>query len=315
MKQKKVLQPKVAIIVLTYNQKKLLEETLQSVVDKTDYKNYKIFLVDNGSVDRHDLMVKKKFPKVVIIRNDKNLGYSKGNNIGIEYAKEHYNPDYYVLLNDDIEITQKDWLKKMIGLAEKSRWIGIVGTQSIYPDGAFQNVGGYLKGWELTKILNFKKDKLLFVDHFDVVCMLVKKDVMDKLKGMDEIYTPYLLEDSDFCLRCRRLGYQIVIDPSIKVIHKKSKTITAMNNPYTLLIRFKNDIIFSRRHLKGWNKLFRLFIFLPMVALFEKKNDNDKLQFKNFRLRKDCLRNLYYYLIAFNQKIYKPLLRKGGIEI
>lgn len=307
-------QKKVAIIVLTHNQKKLLQETLQSV-EKTDYKNYKIFLVDNGSVDRHDLMVKKKFPKVKVIRKNKNMGYSKGNNIGIKIARKEYNPDYYVLLNDDIEFTGKGWLKEMILLIECGNKIGIVGPQSIYPDGTFQNVGGYLKGWELTKISNFVEGDLLSVDHFDVVCMLVKKEVMEELGGMDEIYTPFLLEDSDFCLRCKELGYVIAIDTQIKVIHKKSKTIKAMNNKKILLIRFKNDIIFSKRHLRGWNKFFRMFVFLPMVAVFKKKNDNDELKLRNFRIRKDCLRNLYYYVIAFNRKLYKGSLLKEGIEV
>jgi len=308
-------QKKVAIIVLTYNQKKLLEETLKSVYNKTDYKSYKVFVVDNGSVDRHDIMVKKNFPKAVVIRNDKNLGYSKGNNVGINYVKRSYDPDYFVLLNDDIEITQKEWLSTMIRIAEGNKKIGIVSCQSVYPDGEFQNVGGYLKGWELTKILYFNEGELLDVDHFDVVCMLVKREVMDRLKGMDEIYTPFLLEDSDFHLRAKKLGYYILVVPWIKVIHKKSKTIKAMNNKKTLLVRFKNDIIFSRRHLKGWNKFFRIFIFLPMVAVFKKKDDNDELRLKNFRLRKDCLKNLYYYLIAFNRKLYKGSLLKGGIEI
>src|SRR3990167_3422431 len=95
---------KAAIIILTYNQKKMLEEALDSIIRKTDYKNYKIFLVDNASLDRHDLMVKRKFPQVRIIRNEKNLGYGEGNNIGIKTAVKEYGPDYFVLLNDDIEI-------------------------------------------------------------------------------------------------------------------------------------------------------------------------------------------------------------------
>ena len=67
-------EKKVAIIILTCNQKKMLEETLESVLSETNYKNYKIYLVDNGSEDNHGKMVLKKFPKVDVTRNDENLG-------------------------------------------------------------------------------------------------------------------------------------------------------------------------------------------------------------------------------------------------
>jgi len=315
MKEKKVTQPKVAMVILTYNQKKLLEETLESIIKKTNYKNYKIFLVDNGSIDRHDLMVKKRFPKVEVIRNTKNLGYSKGNNIGIREAQETYNPDYFVLLNDDIEMIDGEWLNKMIKVAESDEKIGIVGCQSIYPDGSFQNAGGYLRRWELTKILEFNQGEILDVDHFDVVCMLVKREVMNKVEGMDESYTPFLLEDSDFSLRTKEEGYLIKVHTDVKVVHKKSQTIDSMDGRLNLLIRFKNDIIFSRRHLKGWDRFFRMFIFLPTVAMLKKKNDNDELKLRNFRIRKDFLRNIYYYLSSFNRNLYKAILLRGGIEV
>ena len=299
---------KVAMIILTCNQKKMLKEALDSVIKKTDYKNYKIFLVDNGSEDRHDLMVKKKFPKVEVIRNEKNLGYSKGNNIGIKKASEIYKPDYFVLLNDDIEMTNKNWLSKMIEIAKSDKKIGIVGSQSIYPNGSFQSSGGYLKRWVITQILEFKKGAVLDVDHLDMVCVLVKKELMNKIKGFDEIFTPFLLEDTDYCLRAKKAGYSIKLDTSVKVIHKKSQTIESMKNKRKLLIRFKNDIIFSRRHLTGWNKFFRIFIYLPMVAVFKKKHDEDELKFKNFELRKDFLVNLYYWILAFIPRSYKKII-------
>ena len=76
-----------------------------------------------------------------------------------------------------------------------------------------------------------------------------------------------------------------------------------------MAVRFKNDIIFSRRHLKGWNKFFRIFIFLPMVAVFRKSTDEDKLKFKNFRLRKGFLVNLYYLILAFIPQSYKKIIK------
>ncbi len=301
-------QPKVAIIILTCNQKKMLEEALESVIKKTDYKNYKIFLVDNGSEDRHDLMVKKEFPKVEVIRNEKNLGYGKGNNIGIKRASKTYKPDYFILLNDDIEIIHENWLNKMIKIAESDEKIGLVGSQAIYPNGNFQSSGGYLKKWRITQSLEFEEGIILDVDHLDIVCTLVKKEVMNKIKGFDEIFTPFLLEDTDYCLRAKKAGYSVKLDTSVKIIHKKGQTINSMKDKRKLLIRFKNDIIFSKRHLTGWNKFFRIFIYLPIVAIFKKEHDEDELKFKNFRLRKDFLVNLYYWVLAFMPSVYKKII-------
>lgn len=302
------MEKKVAMIFLTHNQKKMLEEAIKSVFEKTDYKNYKVFLVDNGSSDRHDLMVKKKFPKVDVIRCEKNFGYSKGNNIGIKRAYESYDPDYFILLNDDIEIIDKKWLKKLIKVAESNKEIGIVGSQSIYPDGELQGSGGHLKNWYLSQIVKFNEGEILDVDHLDIVCVLVKRETMDKIHGFDEIFTPFLLEDTDICLRAKREGYLVKLDTSIKVIHKKSKTIKAMQNRKRLLIRFKNDIIFSRRHFNGIYKFFRIFVYLPMVAIMKKKKDTDTLSFKNFKMRKDFMKNLYYWVLAFFPRSYKKII-------
>lgn len=300
---------KVAIILLTCNQKKLLEETIESISKKTSYKNYKIFLVDNGSIDRHDLMVKKQFPQVNIIRNNRNLGYSKGNNVGIRHALKHYDPEYYILLNDDIEITDTKWIDKLVNVAEKDDKIGLVGSQIVYPNGKLQDVGGYLKKWELTKISEFEKDAILDVDHFAAVCMLVKKDLIKNIGILDEAFTPFLLEDSDYCLRAKKAGYSVKVATNTKMIHKKSQSIDSLKNKRSLLIRFKNDILFSRKHLKGKNKLFRIFIYLPLVAILKKKQDTDKLKLKNFRLRKDFLVNLYYLALAFRPKSYEKLMQ------
>jgi len=315
MKPTKLKMKKVAMILLTCNQKKMVEECIDSIFKKTDYKNYKIFLVDNGSEDRHDLMVKKKFPLVHVLRNEKNLGYGKGNNQGIDLAYDLYNPDYFVLLNDDMEVINKDWLKDLINIAESDKDIGIVGSQSIYPNGDYQISGGHMKGYVIDLDAKYEKEEVLDVDHLDIVCALVKREVMDALVGFDEDFTPFLLEDTDYCLRAKEGGWSIKLDTGNKVIHKKSQTIHAMDNKYNMLIRFKNDLIFSRRHLKGKDKLFRMFVFLPMVAILKKKRDEDELKLKNFKIRPDFLRNLYYYIIAFNRKIYKGVLRRGGIEV
>jgi GT2 family glycosyltransferase len=294
------MEKKVALVILTCNQKQMLEETLESIIKKMNYKNYKIFLVDNGSKDRHDLMVLKKFPKVDVTRNEKNLGFSKGNNIGIKKALKEYKPDYFLLLNDDMEISDKDFLNKMMKVAEKDKKVGVVGCQQIYPDGTMQDVGGYFRTWSLTKILEFKNGETLDVDQFMGSCMLIKKELINKIGGLDEIYTPFLLEDSDYCLRAKEAGYLIKIVTSTKIIHKKSKTVNSFLNRKIMFVRFKNDIFFAARHMRLKYALFRILIYLPLVAIFRKKVDEERLKnIRNFKVRKEAITNVFLLLGAY----------------
>jgi GT2 family glycosyltransferase len=304
-------EPKVAIIISTYNQTVLLNVCLKSLKTKTDYKKYRVYLMDDSGKGKIGGVIREDFPWVRVIINKKNLGFPKSSNKGLNISLKDYNPDYILLLNDDIEIIQRNWLKKMVELGEHDNKTGIIGCQLIYPDGSLQDVGGYLKKWELTKILKFRKNSILDVDHFMGPCMLIKREVVDKIGGYDEIFTPYLLEDTDYCLRAKEIGYSIKVITSIRTIHNKGKTINSIETKNRLLVRFKNDIIFSRRHLRGWNRFFRLFIFLPLVAIFRKKRDQEKLtKLGNFIFRKDAISNIFLLLKVYflgPEKINKTL--------
>ncbi|MCK4553260.1 glycosyltransferase family 2 protein [Candidatus Pacearchaeota archaeon] len=288
---------KVAIVISTYNQEDLLKKCLNSL-QKTDYKNYKIFLVDDSGNKKIGKNIKRYFKKIDITITKGSSGFSKVYNIGARRALKNYAPDYVLLLNDDTEVTDRSWLKKMIEVGESDEKIGVLGCKLIYPDGSLQNIGGYVREWEITKNMDESKKQVFEVDHVMGAFILIKRKVIDKIGLLDEIYNPYLLEDTDYCLRAKEKGFKIVSVPCVKIIHKKGKTVDTSPNSERMFVRFKNDIIFSRRHLKGWNKFFRIFIFLPMVAVFRKNTDEDELKFKNFKLRKSFLINIILWIKA-----------------
>lgn len=293
------MEKKVAIIISTYNQKDLSELCLKSVFDKTDYEDYKIFFIDDSGTKEIGEEIKRKFRKIDVSSNGKNLGFSKSNNIGIKEAIKEYNPDYFLLLNDDTEIIQKDWLKKMVAAGEGDNKIGILGCRLVYPNGDLQNLGGYLRGWQIIKISSPRKEKLFDVDHVMGAFLMIKKEVINKIGMLDEVYSPFLLEDTDFCLRAKEAGFSIKTVNSVEVIHKKGKSIDTLANKKILSIRFKNDIIFSLRHMTFGNALFRIFVYLPLTAIFKKKSDEDSLRLKNFVLRRDFLTNLYTLIKSY----------------
>jgi len=287
--------PKVAIIICSYNQKKLLEKCLKSLYKKTDYKNYKVFFVDDSGTGKIGEFVKKNFKKADITINKKNLGFSGANNVGMKKALKDYHPDYVLLLNDDTEIIDKNWLKRMIEVGEKDKKTGILGCKIIYPDRTLQNMGGYLKGWEITKEINKNKRNPFEVDHVMGAFMLIKKEVLNKIGFLDENYNPYLLEDTDYCLRAKREGFRIKSVPLVKIIHKKGKSIDSKKNIERMKVRIKNDIYFSKKNLKGFSKFFRIFVYLPLITIFGGRKEGRGFKIKNLKLRKDNLMNLILY--------------------
>jgi len=304
-----MVSPKVAIIISTYNQKKLLEETLESLKKKTDYKNYKVYVVDDSGKGEIGKDIIKKFGWINVIINKENKGFSGANNVGIKKALKEYNPKYVLLLNDDTEIIERNWLNKMIEVAEKDNKVGILGCKILYPDGSLQNVGGYIKKWKIELELNENKKDVFEVDHVMGAFIIIRRETIEDIGLLDEIYSPYLLEDTDYCLRAKEKGWSIVSVPYVSIIHKKGKSIDSLDDGKRLLVRFKNDIIFSKKHLRGWNKFFRMFIYLPLVAIFKKRKDTDKLKLSKFSLRSRFLRNLKLWFIAFFPKMYKNKLK------
>lgn len=289
-------KPKIAIIICSYNQEKLLEICLKTLKGKTNYKNYKVYFIDDSGNGKIGEKIKQKFKWVNVTINKNNLGFSGSNNIGLKKAIKEYKPDYFLLLNDDCEIIDRGWLSKLIKVGESDGKIGILGCKIIYPDGSLQNIGGLFKKGEIEKILKYKKDEIIDVDHVMGACFLIKKQVIEKIGLLDERYNPYLLEDTDYCLRAKEKGFLIKSVTSAKIIHKKGKSIDSQESKERMRVRFKNEIIFSRRHLKGKERFFRIFVRLPLVAIFKKKKDTDELRIRNLILRKDFLRNFWIYL-------------------
>jgi len=263
---------KVAIVISSNHPGKLLVDCLNSL-KKTSYPNYKIFLV-NDSGEKLKIKVSKK---IKIINITGNTGFSKAYNVGIKESLK-WKPDYVLLLNDDTEILEDDWLEELIIVGENNQDFGILGCKIIYPDGSLQNLGGYMKGWQIVKELNPKTYSPFEVDHVMGSFMLIKKEVINKIGLLDEIFTPYLLEDTDYCLTAKKNGFKIMSVPGVKVIHKKGKSVDVDTNHKKMFVRFKNDIIFSKRHLNFKNRLFRIFIYLPLVAIFRKNKDEDKMK-------------------------------------
>ncbi len=282
--------PLVSIIILNWNGKKLLKDCLSSLFKLTSYPNYKVIVVDNGSTDGSVEYVKKHFPKADILPLDKNYGFSKGNNEGIKYALKKYNPKYILLLNNDTEIIQKDWLTKMVEVAESDKKIGIVGCSLLFPDRTLQHAGmrrfselilpSYIHRLSFQKVQNNFRIILVALG----ACFMIKKSVIDKIGKLDEIYTPASYEDLDYFVRARKAGFLAVCAHNVKIIHKVSlswKKIFDLDR-YKLITR--NYFIFLLKHFRRY--LFLGFLLRIIISFLDKADDLEPISLFNLRLRK-----------------------------
>jgi GT2 family glycosyltransferase len=240
-------QKSVAIIIVNWNQKKPLATCLNSLKNKTAYEDYHVIVVDNGSVDGSVEMVKQSFPWADLITLDKNYGFSVGNNKGIDYALKKYNPQYILLLNNDTEIVQSDWLTKMMAVAESEGNVGIVGCKLVYPDGKTQYIGTKITVKGLTWLNPSSEGSLPEVFDIDAVlgaCFLIKRDVIDKIGFLDIGFSPFVHEESDFCTRAKKAGYKTRMVLSVRVVHFWKMSVGKVNSAYVECVVRRNAIRF-----------------------------------------------------------------------
>ncbi len=239
---------KVAIIIATYNQERLLEKCLLSLKRKTNYPDYRVFLVDDASEKNIGMKEKKKFPWINLIVNKNNMGFAKSNNVGIKTALKTYNPDYFLLLNDDTGIIQRNWLSNMIKVGESNEKIGILGCRIIYPDGSLQFFAKNSKIYTYSKKGNKQRDKEIFstqkIKAGGIIgaCFLIKRKTIKKIGLLDEKFSPFYGEESDYCERAKKAGFDIGYVGNSVIVHFGAKSTGTISADRVWFIKKKHAI-------------------------------------------------------------------------
>lgn len=190
----------VSIIVTNWNGKGLIESCLKSIIKNTDYPDYELIVVDNGSIDGSVEIIEKDFPKVRLIKNKQNMGFGYANNQAFKIARG----DHVFLLNNDSRIVKRNWLKELLKIAESDSRIAVVGCS--------------LNVQEEDKETTFKEV------HNTVGTMLIRKDVIKKIGDFDaENFSPIYGEETDWNYRAKNMGYKI-IKTSVPMVHMDSIT-------------------------------------------------------------------------------------------
>lgn len=218
-----------SIIVLTYNGLEYTRQFLESIKKNTKVK-YELILVDNCSSDG-TVEFLKKFVKdksgTKLILNEKNLGFPGGVNQGLKIASGKY----IVIANNDIIVT-KGWLERMIEVAESDEKTGLVGPVSNSVSGV--QIDKDAEYPDIEKMHEYAgraakkyKGQIIQFPRVAFLCTLIKREVIDKIGGLDERFSPGNYEDDDFCLRAQQAGYKTIIAKDVFIHHYGSKSFTA----------------------------------------------------------------------------------------
>jgi ADP-heptose:LPS heptosyltransferase/GT2 family glycosyltransferase len=244
---------KVSIIIPTIASRGLIKIAIDSIRAHTRWQPIEIILLDNirNTSDR-DLLSWKQWMRDnadIVIEIDEAFNWSRFNNIGAANASG----EFLLFLNDDIEITDPDWLHRLIAHAQLPE-IGVVGPQLLYPDGRVQHAGVFLANRVGRHAFRFyPKDAPgafgLALTQRNVIsvtgaCMLMRREVFDRLGGFDEMH-PVVNNDLDFCLRVQRAGWRVLYTPQVSLVH------------HEMVSRSKLRDDFNSEHFdRAWRNLF-----------------------------------------------------------
>lgn len=224
---------KIAVIILSYNGREYLPDCLYSLKQQT-LKPHQIIVVDNHSRDDSVGYMKENYPEVMVIENKKNVGFARGNNIGISEALKK-NPDYIYLLNQDT-ICDKDCLKELMAAVQTSRK-KIFAYQSLilcWPEKEkIQTSGdkihflgfGHSGDYKQPKTIINNKLSIINITYASGAAMFINVPALEKVGLLDRDLFMYH-EDLDICLRARFLGYDIQLAPKSIVYHKYKEGIS-----------------------------------------------------------------------------------------
>ena len=248
--------PLISIIIPNKDHIDDLKRCMDSIDQKSIYKNYEYIIVENNSTDEKTFQYYKELeaqnPKAHIVYWDREFNYAAIHNYGVSFAKG----EYILLLNNDTEIINEDCLEQLLGYCMRND-VGAVGARMYYEDDTIQHAGvvigfggiaGHCFVLQPRGTTGYCHRIICAQDYSAVTaaCMLVKKSAFDEVGGLTEELA-VAFNDIDFCMKLRQAGYLIVYNPYAELYHYESKSRGLEDTPEKVA-RFNKEMqIFERR--------------------------------------------------------------------
>lgn len=270
---------KVAVVILGWNGKKFIEKFLPSVLRFTSTELCEIIVADNCSTDDSVDYVKANFPTVRIIQNRVNKGYAGGYNEALRQVEA----DYFVLLNQDVEVSEF-WIERVIAEMEKANNIAAAQPklrafhQRDYLEyagacGGFLDKFGYAfcrgRLFDTTEKDEGQYDSVADIFWASGACLFVKQDIFWKAGGLDEDFFAHQ-EEIDLCWRIQNMGYRIICVPESVVYHVGGGSLP-QGNPRKTYLNFRNNLMMIYKNMPVSQLWWRICvrIFLDVLAALQ----------------------------------------------
>ncbi len=241
---KKTKVPKLFVIILNYNGKNTLSDCLSSVF-QSNYANTEVVVVDNNSTDGSFEQARLAYSRAHFIRNSENIGFAKGNNVGIRFALEKF-ADFVFILNNDAML-EKDTLTLLVQEAKKhgkpaaySPLILAANNKDVWFAGGFIN----WKKMRTEHIFEKTSDDTYPSEYLSGCGMLVDKEIFKRIGLFDERFFLYY-EDADFSFRAKKAGFELFIFPAVHMKHLERSNTENSEKLYWLVL---SGLIFFNLH-------------------------------------------------------------------
>lgn len=224
-------EPLVSLIIPTRNRLSILQPCVESILEKTNYKNFEILILDNQSADKDILAwftTIQANSQVTVLNYNHPFNYSAINNFGVRHAKG----SIIGLINNDVEVISANWLTEMVSHACREA-IGCVGAKLYYSNGQIQHAGvilglGHVAGHAhrfAERNAEGYFGRLQLVQNYSAVtgaCLVVRREIYEQVGGLNERDLAVAYNDVDFCLRVRAAGYRNLWTPHAELYHHES---------------------------------------------------------------------------------------------
>jgi hypothetical protein len=271
--------PLLSVVILNWNTCDLLEHCLASVLAATREISSEILVVDNGSSDNSVDMLQNRFRCVHLIALSANVGFARGNNIGLRESKGQYR----VLLNPDTLVAE-DALRIMVEHLETHPDVGAVGPHLVYPDGStqlecaravptildvfyrFMSLGKLVPRVRLPGSSYYRStyDRTRSVGVISGSCMMVRRDVIEQVGPLDESF--FLGgEDIEWCVRIRNRGWRIHYISTANVVHYQEQSKNKAPIESKLYAITSDEILIRLLYGNGQASLYRAMVLILLV--------------------------------------------------
>ncbi len=259
--------PSVAVVVLSWNGRKFLEQFLPPLL-KTTYPNASLYVADNASTDDSVKFASDNFPGIKIIRIGRNCGFAEGYNIALKQIEA----DYYVLLNQDVEVTP-GWIEPVIGLMESDQRIAACQPKiHWHADKSRFEYAGAAGGFLDKYGYSFCRGRFFNVTEIDAgqyntaseivwatgACMFTRSKLYHEAGGLDGDFFAYF-EEIDLCWRLKNAGYSIHYCPDSVVFHVGGGSLPR-GNPKKTFLNYRNNMSALVKNLPAENLFATLFL-------------------------------------------------------